>query len=100
MSDGLFDPPVFVKIRKHLVQQVVSISEAIDVLDEWPADKRDVLYETVRRACFEAQDGLRPVEVARKAFTRFAERAGMTADPKEIMPLMGSNAKMRRRLPV
>lgn len=97
MNGGLFDPPVFVKSGNYLIQEVISLADAIDVLEEWPLEKRDVVHETVLRACLEAQDGLRPVEVARNAFRQFAKKTGIIADPGEIMPLMRSNANFRRR---
>lgn len=97
MNGDLFDPPVFVKGGNYLIQEVISLADAMDVLEEWPLEKRDIVHETVLRACLEAQDGLRPVEVAQKAFRQFVKKSGIMADPREIMPLMRSNANFRRR---
>ena len=40
MNDKLFDSPVYVKDGSLVVQQIQSIEDALDFLEEWPLDKR------------------------------------------------------------
>lgn len=90
MNGHMFDDPIFVKTGEFLVQEVACIADAIDVLESWPEKRRDLIHETARNACYEAQDGLKPVSTARNAFEGFAERAGILEDPEIAMPWMTS----------
>jgi len=97
MSDCLFDPPVFVKDGKYLIQEITSLSDAIDVLEDMPPDGHDVVHEAVLKACYEARNGLRPPEVAHKAFRQYAKRTGIFADPAEFLPIIRGSGNTRRK---
>ncbi|MGN6548474.1 MAG: DUF982 domain-containing protein [Pararhizobium sp.] len=90
MSDRLFDPPVFIKDGEYLIREIASLEDAIDVLEEWPDDGRDLIYETVARACRGALDGRRPISVARNGFVGFARRVGILEDTGSIGAWMKS----------
>lgn len=88
MSYRLFETPVFIKGGEHLIQEITGLEDAIDVLKEWPEERRDIIYETVLRACRGALDGQRPVEVARNAFVGFARRVGILEDSGSVAAWM------------
>ncbi|GLS38516.1 hypothetical protein GCM10010869_41110 [Mesorhizobium tianshanense] len=77
--------PVFVKRGTYIVHEIASLADAIDFLDEWPEDRRDLIHETALRACHDAHDGHKPVSAARNAFIGFAKRAGILEDPTSAM---------------
>lgn len=90
MSDRLFDPPVFIKGGKYLIQEVAGLEDAIDVLEAWPDERRDLIYDTVLKACHGALDGRRPTRVARNAFAAFARRAGILEETGTVTAWMRS----------
>lgn len=51
MKAEVFSSPIFVKRATYLVQEIASLADAIEFLDEWPADRRDQAHETALRAC-------------------------------------------------
>lgn len=80
MTDRLFHPPVLVKDSDYLILEIASIGDAIAFLEHWPSRQRDVVHETVLRTCHAAIDGLKPMQVARRAFADFCSKKGMLAD--------------------
>lgn len=54
MNDRSFAAPVYVKDGKHLIQEIQSLDDALDFLDEWPLNRRGPIYETALRACHRA----------------------------------------------
>ncbi|HET7413068.1 MAG TPA: DUF982 domain-containing protein [Pararhizobium sp.] len=85
MNDRLFDAPVFVKSEKDSIKEIAGIADAIDLLDEWPLDRRDLVHETVLRACHSALDGQKPLETAQRALVGFARKAGILEDVTVVM---------------
>ena len=71
MKAEAFSTPVFVKRATYIVQEIASFADAIDFLDEWPEDRRDVTHETALRVCYDAYDGRKSLNAARDAFLRF-----------------------------
>jgi hypothetical protein len=92
MNVTAFRSPVFVKRGSYLVQEIVDLAGAIDFLEDWPGDRRSVIYETALRACHQAHDGCKPLHVARDAFVGFAERAGILEDPEAVMPWIAASS--------
>lgn len=70
-----FGSPIFVKRAAYVVQEIANLEDAIDFLDEWPEDRRDLIHETALKACCDAYDGNKPLSAARAAFYGFAKRA-------------------------
>ncbi|MER9333108.1 DUF982 domain-containing protein [Mesorhizobium sp. M0293] len=80
MNLEAFSSPVFVKRATYVVQEIASLADAIDFLNEWPEDRRDLIHEAALRACYDAYDRRKPVSVARNAFVGFAKRAAILED--------------------
>ncbi|WP_352690703.1 DUF982 domain-containing protein [Mesorhizobium sp. M0663] len=73
MKAEAFSSPIFVKRSTYIVQEIASLAEAIDLLDEWPPDRRDRAHETALRTCHDAYDGHKPVGAARNAALRLCK---------------------------
>jgi len=100
MSDRLFDSPVFVKDGEYLIQEIASIEDAIDFLYELPNEQRDVIYEVTWKTCCDAQNGLKPIRVARDAFEGFARKRNLLEQPEAAIPWMTSKASSGGRIPM
>jgi hypothetical protein len=90
MSERTFDSPVYVRAAEGLIQEIACLDDAFDFLDEWPEHRRGVIYETARRACCRAYDGLLPLKVARDALAGFARSVNILEDVATPMPWMAS----------
>ena len=44
VRDRVFEAPVFVKDGKHLIQEIHSLDDALDFLEEWPLNRREDLH--------------------------------------------------------
>lgn len=86
MNDRVFVLPVFVKSGKHLVQEICSLDEALDFLEEWPRNRRGPIYETALRACHRAYSREIPLDVARNAFVGFAKSASIYEQVETLPP--------------
>lgn len=79
MALDLFDSPFFAQ-RKYFVQEITGLDDAFDLLDEWPAEQRDLSYEAVLRVCQDAAVGKRSLPAAREDLRRFLKQKGKLAD--------------------
>ena len=86
MSERTFEVPVFVKAAEGGVQEVACLEDACRFLDAWPRHRRGVIYDTAKRACHRAFDGLVPLKAARDAFAGFARSAKILDDVPTPMP--------------
>jgi hypothetical protein len=77
VNDRCFDAPVFVKGASHFLQEIVSLNDALDFLDDWSLDRWGPIYETALRACHRAYARDVPIATAKEAFVGFAESAGI-----------------------
>ncbi|MER9629216.1 DUF982 domain-containing protein [Mesorhizobium sp. M0296] len=59
----------------YIVQEIASLAEAIDLLDEWPQDRRDRAHD----------DEHKPVGTARDALYVFAKQVGILEDATSAM---------------
>ncbi|MBQ0710397.1 MULTISPECIES: DUF982 domain-containing protein [unclassified Ochrobactrum] len=100
MSDRLFDSPVFVKDGPYLIQEIAGIEDAIDFLNEWPEHDRDVIYEMTWKVCCDAQNGLKPLYVARHAIAGFARKRNILEQPETAIPWMIAPKAGGGRVPV
>ena len=80
MSDRLFDNPVYVKNGGLIVQQIQGVADALDFLEEWPVDRRGMMFEMTQGALYDAHDGRFPIAAARNAFASWARSAGVLED--------------------
>ncbi|TIN23333.1 DUF982 domain-containing protein [Mesorhizobium sp.] len=85
MNAEAFSSPIFVKRASYIVQEIASLADAFDLLNEWPEDRRDLTYETALRACCDAYAGHIPVDAASNAFVGFAKRVAISEDPTSAM---------------
>ncbi|TIO73389.1 DUF982 domain-containing protein [Mesorhizobium sp.] len=85
MNAEAFSSPIFVKRSAYIVQEIADIADAIDFLNEWPEDRRDVTHETALRACHDAYSGHKYLSAACNAFVAFAKRAAILEDPTAAM---------------
>ncbi|UCI32004.1 DUF982 domain-containing protein [Mesorhizobium sp. B4-1-4] len=85
MSVEAFSSPIFVKRATYIIQEIASVADAIDFLNEWPEACRDLIHETALRACYEAHDGRKPLSAARNAFLGFAKRVAILEDSTSAM---------------
>ncbi|MEI9414610.1 DUF982 domain-containing protein [Mesorhizobium sp. Cs1299R1N1] len=90
MNADVFSSSIFVKRATHIVQEIASLADAIEFLDEWPEVRRDLIHETALRVCYDAHDGHKPVSTARNAFVGFSERAGILVDSTPAMKSIAS----------
>jgi hypothetical protein len=91
MNATAFSSPIFVNNGAYMVQEIADLGDAIDFLEEWPEDRRNLIHETALRACYQAHGGLKPMSVARDAFVGFAKRAGILEDPEAVMPWIAAS---------
>lgn len=80
MDDKLFDRPIFVNVGKFTIVEIASIRDAIDFLDEWPAELQDPLHETTMSVCTSAHRGSHPLSSARDAFAKWAKAVNILED--------------------
>ncbi|EHK52363.1 DUF982 domain-containing protein [Allomesorhizobium alhagi] len=91
MNLTAFSSPVFIKHGSYLVQEIVDLAIAIEFLEEWPEDRRNLIHATALRACYQAHDGRKPMGIARYAFVGFAKRAGILEDSGAVMPWIAAS---------
>lgn len=100
MSERTFEIPVFVRAAEGLIQEVACLEDACHFLDEWPKHRRGGIYETAKRACHRAFDGLVPLKAAREAFVGFARSAKILEEVSTTLPWMaGARAGETRDIP-
>jgi circadian clock protein KaiC len=83
MANTLFDAPLFLKTR-HYIQEIASLEDVFDVLDEWPDDERDATYEVLERACRMAAQGIFPLTAIRENVRRFLIKRNRLANIEEV----------------
>lgn len=90
MSEARFAPVLL--YRKHFIVEVTCLDEIFDFLDEWPEDKRGLAYDTLLKACRDADNGRFPLSAARENFRRFLNMSGVLVKAEsapKIAPLVG-----------
>lgn len=83
MATTLFDKPLFVK-RDRYIQELGSLEDAFDFLDEWPVDKRGDSYEVLMKACRFAAQGVFPLSAIRENIRRFLIKERVLANVEEV----------------
>lgn len=56
---------------RYSVEEIYSVEQALDLLQEWPVGRQGPLYQAAFDACFGASVDVVPVEEACRAFTAF-----------------------------
>lgn len=70
-------PPVLIKGPGFDLREIRSVPEAIEYLEEWPANARSLFWYLASNALHGALDGSMQVEHAREAFEAFCRGAGV-----------------------
>ncbi|TIS18826.1 MAG: DUF982 domain-containing protein, partial [Mesorhizobium sp.] len=55
-----FSSPIFVKRAAYIVQEIASLADAIDFLNDWPEQQKDLTHEAALTTCYDAYDGHKP----------------------------------------
>ncbi|RYE51280.1 MAG: DUF982 domain-containing protein [Hyphomicrobiales bacterium] len=95
MATTLFDRPLFVQ-RKHYVEEIASLEDAVDLLETWPADQRGVPHEILMKACQRAANGQFPVAAVRLNLERFLRKAGALADIRDVPNFAPASPEMKK----
>jgi len=85
MTDHLLTRPVFVRIAAGLVQEIASLGDAIEFLDDWSHRDRDLIHETAMRTLIAVHDGQKPLAAAQSAIEGFARAKHILEGPEEMM---------------
>ena len=83
MANTLFDKPLFVK-RSSYIQELGSLEDVFDLLDEWPDEERDATYEVLAKACRMAAQGIFPLSAIRENLRRFLIKKKLLANIDEV----------------
>ena len=86
MANTMFEKPLFVKKARY-VQELDSLEDVFDLLDEWPEEKQGDNYHVLYKACRMAAQGLFPVQAIRENVRRFLIKERALANFEEI-PLL------------
>ncbi|RWG17191.1 MAG: DUF982 domain-containing protein [Mesorhizobium sp.] len=90
-----FSSPIFVKRAAYIVQEIASLADAIDFLNDWPEQQKHHTHEAALKTCYDAYDGHKPVSAAHQAFLDFAKSAAILEDPVSAMQWMAACKKRR-----
>ncbi|MBY3168846.1 DUF982 domain-containing protein [Rhizobium laguerreae] len=94
MTSTLFDRPLFVK-RGHHIQEVASLEDVFDLLDDWPAERRGMTYEVLVKACRLAAQGILPLNSIRENVRRYLIKERALANIEEL-PVIAERVTSRR----
>jgi hypothetical protein len=77
MDDMRLQNPVAIAVGAGFKRDIATLAEMQNFLKEWPQARRGKIYEMALRACEMARAGHLTKDQARRAFTAFAETAGI-----------------------
>jgi hypothetical protein len=83
VANTLFDKPLFVKKARY-IQELASLEDVFDLLDEWPVEKQGDTYQLLLKACRLAAQGVFPVEAIRENIRRFLMKEGILANFEKV----------------
>jgi hypothetical protein len=79
------------------IEEIYSVEQALDFLQEWPTGRQGPLYQAAFDACFGASVDVVSTEEAQRALSAFCRVSGIMA--KDMMP-PGESATRPGSLPV
>ena len=79
MNGYTFESPVLV-YDGEAIREIGGVWDAIEFMEEWPVQRRGLIYETALDACYAAHDGRKPLETARRALATWARRSEILAN--------------------
>lgn len=83
MENTLFDAPLFLR-KRHCIQELASLEDVFDFLDEWTEEQRDATYEVIEKACRMTAQGIFPLTAFRENLRRFLIKHHMLANVEEV----------------
>jgi hypothetical protein len=83
MAFDMFDHPIYAQ-RKYFIQEITGLDDVFDLLNEWPQDGRDIVYEVILNACKKAASGQLPAQAVADNVRRFLKKHGILADVKDV----------------
>jgi circadian clock protein KaiC len=83
MAGTLFDRPLFVR-RNGYFQELASLEDVFDLLDDWPEEERGDAYEVLLKACRFAAQGIFPLSAVRENIRRFLIKHRALANIEEV----------------
>ncbi|MFS2155110.1 MULTISPECIES: DUF982 domain-containing protein [unclassified Rhizobium] len=93
MANTLFDAPLFLR-KRHYIQELASLEDVFDFLEEFPEEARDTRYELLDKACRMAARGIVPLPAIREGVRRFLIRRHLLANIEEV-PLVAKRRSDR-----
>ena len=93
MTDILLSHPVFVRRTAGLVQEIASIGDAIELLEDWSPRDRDLVHETALRTLIAVHDGQKPLAAGQSAIEGFARKKRILERPEDMMPWIAAGLK-------
>lgn len=100
MTDILLPRPVFVRRTAGLVQEIASIGDAIELLEDWSPRDRDLVHETALRTLIAIHDGQKPLAAGQSAIEGFARKKRILERSEDMMPWIAAGLKKSRTHPV
>ncbi|WLS06465.1 DUF982 domain-containing protein [Shinella oryzae] len=88
MNAKVFDRPVYLKKGRDLIEEITCLEDAIDFLEAWPRNDRDIVHDATLKTCHMAFDGLKPVKVGRDAIRAFGDKKGILVKSPGVQPWM------------
>ena len=92
MDDRTFSEPVYVRTGEFLIQEVATLDDAFDFLDEWPHNLHGPAYQATYIACCRAYAKETSADIARRAMVSFAQSA-MILEEVDALPPFPAIAK-------
>jgi len=86
VTNRTFANPIFVRTGEHLVQEIASLDDAFDFLDEWPRELQGTAYDVAYNTCSRAYCGEVAIDVAHQAIVGFAKSAMILEEFEELSP--------------
>ncbi|KAA0682684.1 DUF982 domain-containing protein [Neorhizobium sp. P12A] len=83
MMDTKFEHPLFVKYPRY-IQELASLEDVFDFLDDWPEEKRGDTYHVLSKACRMAAQGVFPIAAIRENVRRFLIKERVLANIEEV----------------
>jgi hypothetical protein len=90
MAPMLFDQPIYVK-RTNFIQEIACVEDALDFLEEWPLEERNLVYEVTLKALRDTMTRNFPISSSYETFKRFAKKSGLLC-PIENVPAFANRS--------
>lgn len=90
MALMLFDQPIYLKRTNH-IEEITCVEDALDFLEEWPLERRNLIYEVTLKALRGALTRNFPLSSAHETFKRFVKKADLLCSIEDV-PAIGNRS--------